>query len=258
MNTVGRGSDGCPPASNPSGFRNGGSAAADRVILLRSPRRFAVAMVKRPRSVCNSKGRRLTVLQVRRGLLAVLLLTLLAAPVPANESGSFEDCGTLVWGIECILFDSDNFGLYFLENMDGFGVGDYVHVTGTLFPCITFCMEEDACVLDNTISLCEPTAAGESQKTASALRLFPNHPNPFSRTTLIEYALAHSGPARLSIYDVRGSFVRTVYEGVQSAGFHTIQWTGRNQAGEPVAAGIYFYRLETELGGITGKAVKIQ
>jgi hypothetical protein len=71
------------------------------------------------------------------------------------EVPPFEDCGELVQGVECVLFQADDGGLYLLENLDGFGVGDRVFVTGTLDPdCFTICLEGDGCIFENTIELC--------------------------------------------------------------------------------------------------------
>jgi flagellar hook assembly protein FlgD len=49
---------------------------------------------------------------------------------------------------------------------------------------------------------------------------------------------------RLSIYDVRGTVVRTLLEQLQPAGSHWVQWDGRNDAGHPVASGVYFYEIQ--------------
>ncbi|MFQ5806726.1 MAG: hypothetical protein ACE5I3_09775 [Phycisphaerae bacterium] len=70
--------------------------------------------------------------------------------------GDFEDCGLLIQGVECVLFQADSGGVYVLDNYGSFEVGDRVHVAGVLDPyCITFCMQGDGCILDNTIGPCE-------------------------------------------------------------------------------------------------------
>jgi hypothetical protein len=77
-----------------------------------------------------------------------------------------------------------------------------------------------------------------------------NYPNPFNPTTKIEYRLPESGAGgkadvSVVVYDVRGSRVRTLVSGAQTAGKHVIEWDGRNDGGEPVGSGVYFYRLRT-------------
>lgn len=78
--------------------------------------------------------------------------------------------------------------------------------------------------------------------------LLPNYPNPFNPETWIPYQLATDADVTLTIYDVRGSVVRTLTLGHQSAGVYESRgraayWNGRNQQGESVASGIYFYKL---------------
>ena len=82
------------------------------------------------------------------------------------------------------------------------------------------------------------------EKTA----LFANYPNPFNPETWIPYQLAESANVTLHIYAVSGILVRSLDLGHQPAGRYQDQsraayWDGRNQVGEPVASGIYFYTL---------------
>ena len=78
--------------------------------------------------------------------------------------------------------------------------------------------------------------------------LLPNYPNPFNPETWIPYHLANAADVILTIYDTKGVMVRQLDLGHQSAGFYTARsraayWDGRNQLGEPIASGIYFYTL---------------
>ena len=78
--------------------------------------------------------------------------------------------------------------------------------------------------------------------------LLPNYPNPFNPETWIPYHLATDAAVVLTIYDVRGSVVRTLTLGHQPAGVYESRgraayWDGKNQTGEPVASGVYFYTL---------------
>jgi len=76
-----------------------------------------------------------------------------------------------------------------------------------------------------------------------ATELLPNYPNPFRRTTTIEYALEERQEVRLSVYDVLGRRVQVLVDGTKRAGFHRLQWQGRGRDGRPVASGVYFARL---------------
>ena len=78
--------------------------------------------------------------------------------------------------------------------------------------------------------------------------LLRNYPNPFNPETWIPYQLAESAEVTLTIYDMNGKLVRRLAVGHQAAGMYQSRsraayWDGRNQLGEPVASGLYFYTL---------------
>ena len=78
--------------------------------------------------------------------------------------------------------------------------------------------------------------------------LLANYPNPFNPETWIPYQLAESAEVTLTIYDMNGQLVRRLAMGYQAAGMYQSRsraayWDGRNQLGEPVASGLYFYTL---------------
>ena len=75
-----------------------------------------------------------------------------------------------------------------------------------------------------------------------------NYPNPFNPETWIPYQLASAAEVRLRIYAMNGVLVRTLDLGYQPAGVYqqknrAASWDGRNEVGEPVASGLYFYTL---------------
>ena len=57
----------------------------------------------------------------------------------------------------------------------------------------------------------------------------------------------------LSVYNVKGQKVRQLEAGRFTAGRHATTWDGRDQAGERVAAGVYFYRLTSDAETLTKK-----
>ena len=82
------------------------------------------------------------------------------------------------------------------------------------------------------------------EKTA----LLANYPNPFNPETWIPYQLSESTEVTVRIYEVSGIVVRTLHLGHQPAGIYQARsraayWDGKNELGEPVASGIYFYTL---------------
>jgi len=75
--------------------------------------------------------------------------------------------------------------------------------------------------------------------------LAQNHPNPFNPATIIEYYLAERSEVRLDVYDLMGAMVARLADGIQPGGLHRVSWSGRDNQGQSVASGVYFYRLET-------------
>ena len=80
--------------------------------------------------------------------------------------------------------------------------------------------------------------------------LLANYPNPFNPETWIPYQLAAPAEVALTIFDMNGGMVRRLEMGHQAAGLYQIRsraayWDGRNQRGESVASGLYFYTLRT-------------
>ncbi len=86
--------------------------------------------------------------------------------------------------------------------------------------------------------------SGVNGNLPTSYRLEQNYPNPFNPTTTIPYQLPEQHRVQIVIYNVRGQKVRTLVSRTQSAGFHTAVWDGRNDLGNPVSSGIYFYRLK--------------
>jgi flagellar hook assembly protein FlgD len=78
--------------------------------------------------------------------------------------------------------------------------------------------------------------------------LLQNYPNPFNPETWIPFQLDSQQEVVLRIYDIYGRLVRQLELGKLPAGFYlqrdrAAYWDGRNNTGESVANGIYFYQL---------------
>ena len=92
--------------------------------------------------------------------------------------------------------------------------------------------------------------------TPTETKLLPNYPNPFNPETWIPYRLAQDAFVTLTIYDQTGQVVRTIDVGHQTASAYesrsqAIYWDGRNQVGETVASGVYFYHLSAGRSGLS-------
>jgi len=79
-------------------------------------------------------------------------------------------------------------------------------------------------------------------------RLLQNFPNPFNPDTWLPYELPESVPVVIEIYNIKGHLVRQLNLGPKEAGYYVTRdkaarWDGRNDCGEQIASGVYFYRL---------------
>ena len=74
--------------------------------------------------------------------------------------------------------------------------------------------------------------------------LLPNFPNPFNPETRISYDLPQMCAVRLEVFNSRGERVRLLEQGTQAAGVHSVLWDARDEKGQAVASGLYFYRLQ--------------
>jgi hypothetical protein len=88
----------------------------------------------------------------------------------------------------------------------------------------------------------DPSVDVDDLERSSALPL-RNSPNPFHDTTRIDYDLPESAHVELAIYDVAGRRLRTLVDGDRSDGRNTIEWDGRDAAGQALPRGVYFCRL---------------
>ena len=84
----------------------------------------------------------------------------------------------------------------------------------------------------------------EKDRIPESFYLSQNVPNPFTDRTVIRYAIPEKMQVKLGIYDAAGRKVRTLVNGIQSAGYRAVKWDGKDDAGRRVAPGTYFCRFE--------------
>jgi flagellar hook assembly protein FlgD len=85
-----------------------------------------------------------------------------------------------------------------------------------------------------------------------------NYPNPFNPITSVAFGLPTAGQVRLNIYNVLGQQVRTLVDEYMVAGYHEVSWNGRDDGGQAVSSGVYFYRLEAGQFGQTRKMMLVK
>ena len=92
-----------------------------------------------------------------------------------------------------------------------------------------------------------PVGIGDDQQTIYSFQLAQNYPNPFNPETTIKYSLDNTAAEQttLFIYNSLGQVVKRLVNSPQSAGSYEVRWTGRDDYGNSVASGIYYYQLKS-------------
>jgi agmatine/peptidylarginine deiminase len=92
-------------------------------------------------------------------------------------------------------------------------------------------------------SFLQEGATGVDQGAPAAASLLGNYPNPFNPNTTFSFELLYADQVELKIFDAQGRLVRTLIDGLASAGRTELSWDGRDDQGRPLPSGVYQYRL---------------
>ena len=80
------------------------------------------------------------------------------------------------------------------------------------------------------------------------------YPNPFSKTTSINYLVKENCKVSIDIYNQQGQLVKQVIKKDQSSGTYNVNWNAVDESGNSVSSGFYFYKINigerTEIGKI--------
>jgi uncharacterized protein (TIGR02145 family) len=95
-------------------------------------------------------------------------------------------------------------------------------------------------------------------KNISTFTLHQNYPNPFNPSTTINFSIPQNSFIRLQIFDVNGRHINTLVESKKSIGYYSITWDGKNEIGNDVSSGMYFYRLMTSKFTVSKKMVLVR
>ena len=102
--------------------------------------------------------------------------------------------------------------------------------------------DEDSPVVVETNAL----SLDENLTIPTQFALHQNYPNPFNPSTQISFDVPEGSElVRLNIYNILGKKVSTLLNNVMSPGMHKIEWNAKDNEGNPVASGIYFYELSS-------------
>ncbi|HEX37623.1 MAG TPA: T9SS type A sorting domain-containing protein [Candidatus Cloacimonetes bacterium] len=141
------------------------------------------------------------------------------------------------------LYDVDQDGDYEIiaGTTSGVSMWDYKNAHGSFHPWTMYRgnIQRTGNYADNM------TYAVESHHPTQSFVLYQNYPNPFAHSTVISYnpGKYHFEKAKVEIYNIKGQIVQELTFDNDS---HSIQWNGRDRAGNKLANGIYLYKLLTE------------
>jgi len=83
----------------------------------------------------------------------------------------------------------------------------------------------------------------DTPRTPDDFALRQNYPNPFNPATTIPFDIKVTSRVTLKVYNIRGQVVRTLVDEIMDAKSYAIDWNGRNDAGDEVSSGVYFYKI---------------
>lgn len=99
---------------------------------------------------------------------------------------------------------------------------------------------------------------GVGSGVPSVYGLLQNKPNPFNPTTTISYAVSKPGEVSLGVFNILGQNVRHLVNEHQEADTYDVIWDGRDNSGNSVASGVYFYRIKINDFAETRKMVLLK
>ena len=105
---------------------------------------------------------------------------------------------------------------------------------------------------------CSISAIPNNTHRPSQISAVENYPNPFNPSTTISFSLSQAAPTQVVIFDMAGHLVRTLIDEQLPARNHHLEWSGRNDHGQEVAAGIYFFQIISGTSHSVGRMALIK
>jgi hypothetical protein len=177
--------------------------------------------------------------------------------------------GVLVVAQDAVVKNADaGFGEWLISNgtdADTCRVGDYgdyayvpqkddlLNVTGTVMYAYKKYMLQPRD--DDDICMSAKAGVTDDEARRPARLVMSVRPNPMMDGGVIRFSLPSSSKVDLKVYNVNGQLVRSLADTRAEPGNYRIEWGGTNSRGTRVTSGIYFLRLETDMGSLTNKVV---
>ena len=112
--------------------------------------------------------------------------------------------------------------------------------------CVYKIDDETSALIFMELDKSGPTQVSKHDMSLSdkSFALFHNYPNPFNPETKISYVIPEQSHVILEIYNIAGEKVKTLFSGQKNAGYHSVNWDGRDNLGRLVSGGIYLCRIK--------------
>ena len=167
---------------------------------------------------------------------------------PAIQSGTTGDGDILVQYFEVNDVDYDNnyvtVGLQDADHLIGL---EYVYALNYDVHPTSKELEDEMAILFTTTPPDQYLNVDETQGyIPNAYSLGPNFPNPFNNSTRVSFAIAKSGYTELSVFDINGRLINTLYSGSMVPGKYSRSWQGVDSNGHAAASGVYFIQLKSD------------
>jgi len=120
------------------------------------------------------------------------------------------------------------------------------------------CVSNDAFIfMLDELNVVSAGGTDNENTTAPSLitALDSNYPNPFNPETTIRYSVEKPGKVTLEVYNILGQKVKTLVNDTKDKGSHNVVWNGKDQAGNNVASGVYFYHMKNGNYSKTNKMI---
>jgi len=118
---------------------------------------------------------------------------------------------------------------------------------------------EGGAIFVDDVAFTDDVASGvDDTPGKTGVTMYQNYPNPFNPSTRISFDLEQRENVEISVYDVAGRLVNTLFSGQLGAGPHSVQWDGTSSGGGNVSSGVYLYVLRTSRETVARRMVLLK
>ncbi|MEZ4389422.1 MAG: PQQ-binding-like beta-propeller repeat protein [Candidatus Krumholzibacteriia bacterium] len=181
-----------------------------------------------------------------------------AADGTVIASGYSDGSGT-GWDLATVAFDPVDGTQLWAQRFDGYTLSDEARAlavspagdVAVIGYAYSYDQGNDALVVCYDMG----AATAAPDRVPSSVAFTGAYPNPFNPSVTLAYSLPIDGAADFAVYDLRGHLVATLVRGRATAGPHTVQWHGTDEAGHALPSGVYLAVLRTAAGTTNRKLV---